>query len=799
MFKNYLKIALRNIARNRISSIINVAGLAAGISACILIYLYIQREYSYDKHFADNDRIYRVTSFFNLSGQVDHFALSSFALGPALRDEFPQLEHVSQLMPVGKQTVWYNDKMYNESDVYFADSNFFKIFPYEFVKGNPATALQRPRTIVISEEMAARYFGNEDPIGKQLKFTLKSYEVTGIFHDNPLQPSHIKSQAFLALPSLDTSYAKRISSDWFYMTTFTYIKFRNASDRQGFNHKLQQFVDARIVPWIKQNQLHDSIEYRLQPLRKIHFTSDLKYDQATVGNRSYIYIFGAVGIFLLLIASINYMNMATTRATRRSKEVGIRKVMGASRQQLIWQFIGESVLTALLSLVIALLIVEILLPYFNTLAETQFSFIDIFHSSAPLFLVGAVLFVGIVGGSYPAFYLSSFRPADVIKAQQIPRGASANLRKALVVVQFSISTILIIATAIVYSQIHYMKNKDLGFNKKNLYEVNVFFLDSTLQKRFPTVENELQQNANIKGVTFAQNVPGERVGRLLFFTKNNGKQAENAFSTMFVDYNFLQMMNIPLVKGRYFSKQYGGDDTAAFIINEATARFMGWKDPIGQEIQNGVGYNGKVVGVVKDFNYTSLHSAIDPLVIMVGQKRAGSLLVRLSGNNMPATLDFIEKKWKTFDSRHPFEGNFIDEQFDKQYRKEEKMLAIFGYFAALTIIIACLGLFGLAAYMAEQKTKEIGIRKVNGASERDIVFLFVKEFMKLIGIALIIAWPLSYLLMNRWLQDFAYRISLSPVLFLVAGLIAAFIALATVSYQAISAAVRNPVQALRYE
>lgn len=799
MFKNYLKIALRNIARNRISSIINVAGLAAGISACILIYLYIQREYSYDKHFNGHDRIYRVTSFFNLSGQVDHFALTSFSLGPALRQEFPQLEEVTRLMPIGKQTVWHEDKMYNEENVCFVDSNFFRVFNYNLVKGNPENVIVRPRTMVISEEMAARYFGSEDPIGKQLKFTKQSYEITGIFRNDPLHPTHIKSQAFLSMASMDTGYAKRIASDWFYMTTVTYVKFRNASDRQGFNHRLHQFVESSIVPWIRQNQLHDSIEFRLQPLNKIHFTTDLQYDNASVSNRSYIYIFGAVGIFLMLIASINYMNIATTRATRRSKEVGIRKVMGATRQQLIWQFIGESVLTALLSLVIALLVVEILMPYFNDLAETEFKFIDIFHSSALLFLVGIVLFVGIVGGSYPAFYLSSFKPATVIKAQQIPRGTSANLRKALVIVQFGISTVLIIATAIVFSQIHYMKHKDLGFNKKNLYKINVFFLDSTLEKRFPAIENELAQNPNVKGVSFALNVPGEQVGRLLFFTKKDGKQMENALSTMFVDYNFLQMMDIPLASGRYFSKQYGGDDTAAFIINEATARFLGWKDPIGQEMKNGLGYTGKVVGVVKDFNYTSLHSAVDPLVIMVGKKKAGSLLVRLSGNDMPATLDFIEKKWKSFDPRHPFEANFLDEQFDKQYRKEEKMLTIFGYFAALTIIIACLGLFGLAAYMAEQKTKEIGIRKVNGASEKDIVMLFVKEFMKLIGIALIIAWPVSYLLMNRWLEDFAYRISLSAVVFILAGLITAVIALGTVSYQAISAALRNPVQALRYE
>ncbi|RYD73659.1 MAG: FtsX-like permease family protein, partial [Sphingobacteriales bacterium] len=649
MLKSYLLTALRNIGRNKISSIINIAGLALGIASCIFIFLYVNDELNYDKHHPKADRTYRLNITANFQGQVDRSALSSMLVGPTLAKEYPEIEQSTRLFNIGKQTIWYQDKVYNEENMFFADSNFFDVFAYNFVKGNPKTALTQPRNIVITEELAQKYFGNEDPIGKQLKFTKNFFTVTGVVKE-PEQPSHIKAGALLSFVTIDTTSSVSPDEDWLRLAVYTFVVFKNKINIDEFTPKLSAFYDKYITPYLKRFQLNSSMKYSFQPLKDIHLTTDLSYDVESNNNRSYVYIFSVVAIFILLIACINYMNMATARAARRAKEVGIRKVMGASRNQLVWQFLGESVLTTLFALILALALVEIFLPYFNSLADKNFAFHILFSGKMLWFILLTVITVGLIGGSYPALFLSSFKPVNVLKSQKIPGGFSAGLRKALVVFQFAISVILVIGTLVVFAQMKYMKNTPLGFDKEQTVDI-----------------------------------PGHKTGTLLFFIDRNGKPEEKGINFNFVDENALQMLDIPLVKGRYFSKDFAGDDTAAFIVNEAAVKMLGLKEPIGQMMENGLGFKGPIVGVVKDFHYQSLQNKIEPLVLMKHSQPNGHLLAKLSGNNISETLGFIEQKWKNFAPDRPMEYYFLDQEFNKQYAKEEKLLTIFGYFSALTI------------------------------------------------------------------------------------------------------------------
>ncbi len=798
MLKSHLLSALRNLGRNKISSVINIAGLALGIASCIFIFLYVNNELSYDDHHPKSDRTYRITTDFTTEGQTDRTALTAFLVGEKMKEDFADVEQSVRLMDINKQTIWYKDKVYNEEDVFFTDSNFFDVFQYEFVKGNPAKALTEPRTIVVTDEMARKYFGSEDPMGKQLKFTKNLFTVTGIIK-KPEDPTHIKANAFLSINTMDTMATKPLREDWFRLAVYTYLVFKNPIDQADFNKKLDAFYAKHLTPFIKKWNVSSSIKYHAQPVKDIHLTNDLTYDVHSNNKRAYVYIFSVVAVFILLIACINYMNMATARAARRAKEVGVRKVMGASRNQLIWQFLGESVLTTLFALVLALALVEIFLPYFNSLADKEFAFHILFSGKMLWFILLIIIIVGLIGGSYPAFFLSSFKPASVLKSQRIPGGFNAGLRKSLVVFQFAISVILVIGTLVVFAQMQFMKNRSLGFDKEQIVVIRIPPGNPQLGQKLPAIKQEFEQNPQIKKTALVAEIPGHKTGTLLFFVDRNGKPEEKGINFNFVDENALQMLQVPLVKGRYFSKDFGGDDTGAFIVNEAAVKSLGLKNPIGQILENGLGFKGPIVGVVKDYHYQSLQTKIEPLVLMKHSQPGGHLLTKISGNNITHTLAFIENKWKSFSSNHPMEYYFLDQEFDKQYIKEEKLLTIFGYFAGLTIFIACLGLFGLSSYTAEQRTKEIGIRKVNGASECDIVMLFVRDFMKLVLIALLLAWPVSYFLMDKWLENFAYRTSLPIWSFALAGILAVSIALITISYQAISASLRNPVKALRYE
>ena len=799
MLKSYFTIAWRNLLRNKVYSALNIVGLAIGISACILISLFVQDELSYDKHFDKSERIFKIANVVNLQGQIDRFGLTAISLAPHLQREFPELEAVTRVMPVPKQTVWYEDKTFNEENLYFSDSAFFRIFSHQFIAGDAQNALKEPKTIIITEELANKYFGSADAaIGKVLKFTKNPHKVTGVV-ENP-QHSHLKFSGLLSVSTFPKEQLEQMEKHWLNLSVFTYVLLRDPKEAPAFLSKLQAFGDRVITPWLKEEKLNATITFHLQQLPDLHLSTDFMYEPSPAGNRAYIYVFGFVALFILGIACINYMNLATARSAKRAKEVGLRKVVGAYRGQLIGQFVGESVLMTLLAVVLAVALVELMLPTFNELTEKAFTHTYFMSGTFVLTLLGIVLLVGLLGGSYPAFFLSNFKPVDVLKSDKSPSGSSAMLRKALVVTQFTISLIMIIGTIVVFSQMHYLKNTNLGFNKEQVLVIDVPGGDTTLTNSLPSLQNELLQNPQVKQVATSANIPGEESGRLLFLVHNEGKKEEKALNVMYTGYGFLDLMGMKISEGRDFSKDMAKDEDESIIINEAAAKWLGWTDPIGKKMT--IGGNKKdvtVIGVVRDFHYTSLHSKIEPLVMVLAPKYAGFMQVRLSPENLPAMLSFIEQKWKTFDPKHPMEYYFLDENFDKQYRAEEKMLTVFGYFAGLTILIACLGLFGLASFTAEQRTKEIGIRKVMGSSVSDIILLLSRDFAVLVLIAIVVASPIAWYGMHKWLEDFAYRTDIGWWVFLAAGVSAMAIAMLTVSYQATRAALLNPVRALRSE
>ncbi|MFD2247098.1 ABC transporter permease [Pontibacter ruber] len=797
MLQNYFKIALRNLVRNRVYSAINIAGLAIGVASCILIFLYVKDELSYESHFTNADRIVRVAGEIKLASQeANKFSLSPAALEPALRRDFPDIEHVTQLVQERKQTVWYKDKSFNEDQLVFADSSFFHVFDYPFVVGDPNTALDEPQTIVLSEEMAARYF--DDPaqaIGEVLKFSRHSYKVTGVYRDPG--HSHIRARAFLSRSTHDATLdEEERTNQWFAMGRYTYVLLQSPEQIPVFQEKMDAFAQRHVIPWIKEHESDASMRFVLQPLRSIHFDTVYGADMTAPGNISYVYIFGAVAVFLLLIACINYMNLATARSAKRAKEVGLRKVVGAFRSQIIGQFIGESLLITLIAVVLALALVQTLIPAFNSLTGKNFDSNFVLQPEFLLIVLAIVVFVGVVAGSYPAFFLSNFKPADVLKSDQAPKGGSASLRRVLVVVQFTISLIMIISTIVVFTQMHFLRNRNLGFNKEQIMVIDVPGGDSTLVKQLPSLRQQLLSNPLIEKVSNANDIPAEELSKHMMLAELDGKMAERTFQIMSVDYDFLDVMGIELKEGRNYDRRMKTDETEGVIVNEAAARWMGWDNPIGKRIE----YNDRdlqVIGVVKDFHVQSLHTKVEPLVLKLRPQSAGYVLVRLKPENMASTVRFVENQWQAFDPKHPMEYFFMDEHFDKQYRAEAKMLTVFGYFAGLTILIACLGLFGLASFTAEQRTKEIGIRKVLGSSTSDIVVLLSKDFAVLVLIAIVLASPIAWYGMDKWLQDFAYRTELNWWTFALAGFAALLIALVTVSFQAVKAASLDPVKAIR--
>jgi len=797
MLKNYVMIVLRNIKKYKMYSFISIAGLAIGMACCILIIHYVQDELSYDRYHKKADRIYRLVDALDESKPTSrYFALSSAPFAPTLKQDFPEVEDAVRFFLGRRRMVTYGEKKYYEEGLIFADASLFRIFTFPLIEGNPETALEAPHTIVLSESLALKYFGNEEPLNKTLKINEDDFLVTGIMQDMP-QNSHFHADMFASLKTLEQipTIQERYFQSWARHEFYTYVLLKKGHAADDLQAKLPGFIKKHASHQIK-SILGSTLSSHLQPLKSIHLHSHLQHEISTNGDIKYVTIFSVIAAFILLIACVNYMNLATARSTNRSKEVGLRKVVGANRRQIAWQFLGESWVFTLFAMLFAFLFVRLALPFFNSLTGKEMGieeFGNVFLWGAAIFIL---FFAGLVSGSYPAFILSRYQAANVLKSSISVKSGKSLLRKGLVILQFAISIILIIATGIVLDQLDFLRNRKLGFDKEHVVVVTI--RQNSIRKNYEAIKADLKQNPNILNATMTIGVPGGIIaGDAIQLVTEEGKKTITV-KMIYADHDYIKTMGMEIVEGRDFSKKMSTDEREAFIINEAAVNQLQLKNPIGSEIEWG-DKKGKIIGIVKDFQFQSLRDEIAPLFIQIWPLNTFVFAIRISPENIPETLTFIENKWNELDPSHPFEYSFMDESFDRQYRSEEKLGQIFGVFSALAVFIASLGLLGLALFMAEQRTKEIGIRKILGASVGRIFVLLAKEFAILVLIANLFAWPIAYYLMTKWLQNFAYRVDMASWIYMTSAVIAFVIALMTISFQALKAALSDPVKSLRYE
>jgi putative ABC transport system permease protein len=789
MFRNYFKIALRNLRRHKVISFINVIGLAIGIACSALILLYVGHELSYDQYHKSKKRIYRLVT------KVQGASYEGIAKVPgpwsiAAQKEFPEIEKVARFVFLNETLVSRGEKRFYENGGFYADSTVFEVFSFPFLQGNPQTALTQPNALVITEDFAKKYFAGETALGQTVTFDNQNqYQITGVMA-NVAANSHF---TFDFLVSMAT-YANPRRDNWQWLQFYTYILLKAGASPQAVAEKfpalLRQNLEAEVA-----------VSYMpyLQPLADIHLRSHLFREMQPNSDVAYIYIFSAVAGFILLIACINFMNLTTARAATRAKEVGVRKVTGADRLQLIKQFLGESMLISFMALLLALVCIDALWPAFNSLTNRALT-VDYFNDGAfSLSLIGIALMVGLLSGGYPAFVLSNFKPVNVLKGK-LPSASRTWLRQGLVVFQFAISVFLIIATGIVSNQLDYIQNKKLGFNEEQLVIIPI--RDNTVREKYETVKQVLAQHPNVVSVSASANLPGGSDYGIPYEPAGIPRDRIPPARILVIDQDFVQTFEMELAAGRSFSKDHATDATAAFIINEEAVKQLGWSDPLGQLIAmpNIQRASSPVIGVLKDFHFRSMHEKIGPLLLFMATPEWYNIIsVRVRPENISATLAFLEAKWAEFDPSHPFTYTFFDAQFGQLHQAEQQMGNLLRYVAVLAILIACLGLFGLSAFTAEQRTKEIGVRKVLGASVGSIMMLLSKDFTQLVLIGFAVAAPLAYYAMNRWLQNFVYRTEIGVSVFMLSGLLALAIAWLTVSYQSIKAALGNPVEALRYE
>ncbi len=798
MFRNFFIMAVRNISRQKLYSTLNILGLAGGITASLLLLLYIKDELSYDTIHSKAKQIYRVNTLAVVQDTKLDIAQTMAPLGPALKNDYPEVLNFTRLMALGNELVTKDETQFYESEFYFVDSTFFEIFDIKLLRGDPKTVLVAPNSIVITETLAKKYFGSEDPIGQNIKTGSEEWErtITGVMQD-PYPNTHIKPNAILSYSTLPSEMV----SFWGNINDYLYIVLPKDFDYRILEAKFPEVFDKYLSELF--SQFDATAEFSLTPFLDIHLKSQLEGEMEPGGTIAYIYIFTAIALFILLIASINYMNMSTARATYRSKEVGIRKVLGSHKAQLRWQFVTESILVTVIGAIISGILAFFLLPGFNAVSGKQ---IGLDFYTDPVVLMGfgvIILFVGTIAGSYPAFYLSRFRPAEVLKGRGLAGTGNAGLRKILVILQFSISLVMIVSTWIVYDQLRFLNNKELGFNKDQVIQVSLS--GSTTVDKYDVLKNELSKNPNIEAIASGQGTPGGKNLNVqgIGVETNTGEMIDEVFQTIYVDQDYLSTLEIPIVKGRDFLQEIGRDTVDAVIVNQKMVKHMGWEEPIGKRFSAITGIDlgrveKKVVGVIQDFHMRALQEPIEPLVIHMNI-RNGQMLLRIKEQGMDKTLADLEKTWKEVITNRPLEYTFLEQEFQDQYVEDQRRGSIFSIFSGLTIFIACMGLFGLASYNAEMKKKEIGIRKVVGASLFDIMYLVSKDFLKLVFYSMIIAFPISYYFMSNWLQEFSYRVDISVVSFLLSALVTILITLITISYHSIVAGVSNPTESLKEE
>ncbi|KYG82760.1 ABC transporter permease [Roseivirga echinicomitans] len=804
MIRNYFKVALRNIFRQKAYAFINIFGLAIGICCCMLIVSFVADELSYDNFHPNSENTFRIALDRKFPDNGFQYARSPMPMGMALYNELPEITAATRLYnSFGSVTIEKDDQYFDERNVIAADSNFFHFFGAKLILGDVETALNEPNSLIITTQMANKYFGSIDVIGRQLEMqNIGQMLVKGVVEPMPSN-SHFHFDFLFSLKTIPNLYNNQF---WGSYVTYNYVKMDASSVpivEQKTQEVLQRYMEPQVqsilgISWQQYEEAGNAHQYFFQPLSKIHLNSNLQWELEPNGSAATVYLFAGISIFILLIACVNFINLATARAANRAKEVGMRKVLGAHKGQLVFQFLTESVIMCLLALVLAIGMTASVLPFFNELSGKTIA-IDTFLSPTILFaMFGFSLVLGIVAGLYPAFYLSAFRPITVLKGKLTGGAKNTWLRNGLVIFQFSVSVILVVGTIVIYQQLQYLNNKSLGFDKDQLVVIERANL---LRGQSNTFKNALLNNPNVLQVSGVNTIPGRQVVGGTFTDVTGDASDRFLLPNLRGDYDLISTMGLEVVEGRSFNSEIVSDSSAV-IINEAAARIFKWKDPIGKQLQpiNGPIYN--VIGVVKDFHFESLHQEIGPLALFASSlnARASNLMVvKTNTANVKSTLEFIDSQWKAFIPDRPLAYRFMNEEFGALYQAEQRSGKVFTSFSVLAIIIACLGAFGLAAFLATQRTKEIGVRKVLGASTFSIVRLLSKDFVKLILVANLIAVPITYLAMNEWLQNFAYSIGVNWLTFFYVGAGSIAIALITVSYHSIKAALNNPADTLHAE
>ena len=794
MIRNFLITALRNFTKHKFFTFINIAGLSVGMASCLLILSFVFHELSYDKFHTNHKNIYRICAKGVIGDTKVNQVYTTAKLPETLMMEFGEVTNAVRFRDRHDVKVQVGEKIYNESGIAAVDSTFFNVYSFPLTKGTAQNVLVEPNSMVISESTAKRYFGDQDPINKVVKvYETIDFKITGIMEDMP-ENSHFHFDVLLSM----STFPDQLNDHWWNNNFKTYIVLNDGANPEELEAKFPDFIKRNVGEgkddWDEWLASGNNWEYFLQPLSSIHLNSNLNGEFEANGNINYIYIFITAALLIVIIASVNFMNLSTAKSEQRSKEVGLRKVIGSGKPLLVFQFLYEAVFMSLFAFLMSILLVLAILPWFNSFTGKSFEIWDMYNLTTLPYLLLAVILLGVLSGLYPAFYLSSFKPIEVLKSRIGGKKNGVTLRGALVVGQFVISIFLILGTLVVYRQLNYIQHVNLGFSKE---QIIILHGAQALEEKVDVFKEQLLSHASIINVSTSQTIPGKG-----FMNWGCSAEEQDGWMTLNInltDQDFLDTYEMSMANGRYFSNEFPSD-SSAIIINENAQKVLNWDDPLQRKINmNNKEYH--VIGVIKDYHYESLHSDVRPMGMLVASENwhTNYVSIKITGSDIPATLAFIESKWKYITGDFPYQYSFFDQEYQQLYDNEIQTSNMFVFFAVIAIFIACLGLFALSAFVAEKRTKEIGIRKVNGAGINTILILLSSSFTKWVFIAFILSVPLSYFVMQKWLQNFAYKVELSWWVFLAAGATALAIALLTVSFQSIKAALKNPVDALRYE
>lgn len=791
-------MVVRILTRYRFNTVVNLFGLSVGIASCLLIWLFVQNELNYDQHHQHKDRLFRVVSDLKMGGEEDHVGLSSYMLAPTVKQEFPEVEEAVRVMSVGKQTMWVENKPFQFTDNIMTDPGFFSLFDYTFLEGNPATALAEPQCVVITDEVGNMLFGKSTGlIGKTIRYARLTYRITGVVKDIK-NNSHLYFHTALSLSSIAPQLEATLRNDWFYLAQTNYLLLHKEVDPIAFDAKLKVLKQKYVTPWLKQVNTEGDIDYHLQPVTDIYLSSAYPAGYAKSGNKMYTIVFTILAVFILLMGCINYINLSIAAAIKRSKEIGVRKTVGASPFYLYVQFQLESIVVVSIGILLALLWVWVTLPQFNIITDKSLSLAV--SKEVILFLISMFLICGFLAGVYPAVYLSKLDPVNAIKSQKSAGGITGLIRSFLLYLQLLVSILFLTGTAIVYLQLSFMRNADLGFDKSNLLVVSVPVPDTAFISKFDVLRNELKSNPAIVELGTTSNIPGLPTGTLIHAIETpDHRTMEKAIPYMTVSHDFVRLMGMTIVEGRNFDQSNVTDDTAAFLINEKAVSVYGWKNPLAYTLENGFGHKGKIVGVVKDFHFKSLHEPVEPLVMMLGSRIQGNMLIKIQSDKLDEGVAFVEKTWNRYSKKYPTEYYFLDDRLDKLYRNEEKLMKVFLIFTFVSIILAIVGLYALVTHAIEQRIKEIGIRKVMGASEARIIWEIGRNYLLVFVLAAFSGCAISFWAARKWLESFATRIELQPWMFAAVIFISAGIVITTIVLKSWRTARYNPVESLRYE